>query len=190
MSAHSRPPEIIYGRKAAVTVGEDGDLLIEGLCANFKGIDRQQENFTKGAFRDGIKSFLAGPAALCWHHQTGKVLGKVLDLKEVPGGLWLKARVDGAVRTHPELATIYNQIKKGTLTGLSVGGFFKRVTTKAGRFISGADITEISVTGVPVHAHTTFAVVGGKALPDAIDTLDLLEVKLAVISCRLAAATR
>jgi HK97 family phage prohead protease len=190
MSTYSRSPEVVYGRKAHVTEGEHGDLIIEGMAADFAGLDRQGENFTAGAFQQGIKSFLEGSAALCFHHRPSQVLGKVLTLKEVRGGLWLRARIDGAIRHHPELATIYNQIKKGTLTGLSVGGFFRRVSTRAGQFINAVDLTEISVTGVPAHPRTSFAVVGGKGMPDAVDALDLAEVKLAVISCRLAAAAR
>jgi hypothetical protein len=38
--------------------------------------------------------------------------------------------VDGAIRSHPELGTLYQQIKNGTLTGLSLAGYFKRIGTK------------------------------------------------------------
>ncbi len=148
-----------------VTELEDGDLLIEGWAADFSGLDRQHENFAEGAFQRGIKSFLSGQAALCYHHKHDKVLGRVLDLEEVEGkGLRLRARIDGAVRKHPELGTIYEQIKRGTINALSVGGFFKRKMTEAGWKISDVDMTEISCTPVPMHTKTSFAVVAGKAL--------------------------
>lgn len=148
-----------------VTEEENGDLIIEGWAANFEGQDRQDENFTDGAFQRGIKSFLEGSASLCYHHDTGKCLGRVEELNEVEGkGLWMKARVDGAVAKHPELGVYYEQIKKGTLRALSVGGFFKRKLTAAGRKIAECDFTEISVTPVSVHPGTSFAVVAGKAL--------------------------
>lgn len=53
-----------YGGKAlsAVTL-DDGDMLIEGFCALFGGIDRQNEQFAPGSFRRAIKAFLGGPAA-------------------------------------------------------------------------------------------------------------------------------
>jgi HK97 family phage prohead protease len=150
-----------------VTELDDGDLIIEGWAATFDGVDRQRENFADGAFQRGIKAFLDGPASLCFHHKHEKLLGKVLDLEEVEGkGLKMKARVDGAIRTHPELGTLYSQIKKGTLTGLSVGGFFKRKLTELGTRITDMDFTEISVTPVPVHTAPSFAVVAGKALED------------------------
>jgi HK97 family phage prohead protease len=181
---------------------EDGDLIIEGYCVEYEGTDRQAENFTEGAFERGAKAFLEGSAPLCFHHKSEKVLGKVLDLREVPGrGVWMRARVDGAIRTHPELRTIYNQIKRGTLKGLSVGGFFKRKLTELGTRISDVDLTEVSITAVPIHAKPGFAVVAGKALElaaieyecenlewlrdelikrDTLRALDLIDIQLSV----------
>lgn len=143
---------------------ESGDLIIEGYAAVFEGIDRQGENFAPGAFQRGIKSFLESQAALCFHHKHDQVLGKVLDLREEGKGLKMRARVDGAIKTHPELGTYYQQIKSGTLNGLSVAGFFKRGHTGAGPRIIDMDFSEISITGVPVHTGPSFAVVAGKAL--------------------------
>jgi HK97 family phage prohead protease len=158
---------------------DDGDLLIEGYAAVFEGIDREGENFDPGAFDRGIKAFLDGQSALCYHHQFSKCLGKVLDLGVEEGkGLRMKARVDGAIRTHPELGTYYQQIKKGTLNALSVGGFFKRALTDAGKRIVNMDFTEISVTPVPVHPGTSFAVVAGKALASDVKVPDRLTADL------------
>lgn len=155
------------GNAPVVTELDDGDLIIEGYAAVFDGVDRQGENFIDGAFQRGIKSFLSGQRSLCYHHKHDKCLGQVLDLREEEGkGLKMKARVDGAIKNHPELGTYYQQIKKGTLNALSVGGFFKRKLTDLGYRIADMDFTEISVTPVPVHPGTNFAVVAGKALKD------------------------
>src|SRR6266851_3135291 len=100
-----------YGGKAlsAVTL-DDGDMLIEGFCALFSGIDRQNEQFAPGSFARGIKAFLAGPASLCYHHKPEKLLGRVIELVEIPGvGVKMRARVDGAIRKHPELGVLYEQ---------------------------------------------------------------------------------
>lgn len=143
---------------------DDGDLLIEGWAANFEGLDRQNENFTDGAFKRGIKSFLANGGPLCFHHKFDHNIGRVLELEEVEGkGLRMRARVDKQEPTSP-LHYIYNGIKKGSIRGLSVGGFFKRKLTEAGYRIADMDFTEISVTPVAVHPKTSFAVVAGKAL--------------------------
>ena len=152
-----------------VTETEEGDLIIEGYAAVFDGIDREGENFSEGAFDRGIKAFLEGQAGLCYHHKHDKLLGKVLDLNVEEGkGLKMRARVDAAIKKHPELGVYYDQIKRGTLNALSVGGFFRRKLTELGKRIVDMDFTEISVTPVPVHPGTNFAVVAGKALASDI----------------------
>lgn len=152
-----------------VTEADNGDLIIEGYAAVFEGDDREGENFVDGAFTRGIKDALTRPSGipLCFNHRHPSVLGKVLELVEEKGmGLKMRARVDGAIKTHPEMGTYYNQIKNGTLRALSVGGFFQRADTPVGPKIAECDFTEISVVPVPAHAGTNFAVVAGKALED------------------------
>jgi HK97 family phage prohead protease len=175
-----------YGGKASnVYELSDGDLIIEGMAADFSGTDRQGENFTDGAFQRGVKAFLDGPASLCFHHKHAMVLGKVLDLEEIPGrGLKMRARIDGAIKNHPELGVIYEQIKRGTLTALSVGGFFKRKMTAAGQRICDVDLTEISITGVPTHTSPSFAVVAGKALYSRSEAIDAVAAELAMVELR------
>jgi HK97 family phage prohead protease len=150
------------GQSQLVEVQDNGDLIIEGYAAVWEGDDRQGENFAEGSLSRGIKSFLEGQAALCYHHKHDKLLGRFLDLKEDGKGLKFKARVDGAIQRHPELGVYYEQIKNGSLRGMSIGGFFRRM----GKKITNCDFTEISVTPVPVHPGTSLAVVAGKALKD------------------------
>ena len=158
-----------------VTETDDGDLLIAGYAAVFEGVDREGENFVDGAFQQGIKAFLDGQAALCYHHKTDHGIGKVLKLEEHEGkGLWMEARVDHQPESSP-FRYIYNGIKKGTYNALSVGGFFRRKMTEAGRRIAKCDFTEISVTPVPIHPGTNFAVVAGKALKDMPSVPDGVE---------------
>ncbi len=153
------------GTEPVVTELENGDLLIRGYAAVWEGDDRQGENFMPGAFERGIKSFLNSQASLCFHHKHDHGIGRVLNLREDGKGLEIEARVDKQEPSSP-LYYIYNGIKKGTYTGLSVGGFFKRKLTEAGRKIADMDFTEVSVTPVPVHPGTSLSVVAGKALED------------------------
>jgi HK97 family phage prohead protease len=155
-----------------ITELDNGDLLIDGYAAVFEGDDREGENFADAStLEHGIKSFLNGQAGLCYHHKHDKLLGKVLHLGREEGkGMRMKARVDGAIRSHPELKTYYEQIKNGSLNALSIGGFFKRGIGALANKIVGVDFTEISVTPVPVHPGTSFAVVAGKALQDVTVT--------------------
>jgi HK97 family phage prohead protease len=159
------------GTAELVTVQDNGDLIIEGYAAVWEGEDRQGENFAQGAFQRGIKAFLDGQGALCYHHKHDKLLGRFLELGEDGKGLKFKARVDSAIQSHPELKTYYEQIKNGSLRGMSVGGFFRRMRDK----IVNCDFTEISVTPVPVHPGTSLAVVAGKALRDMPSVPDGVE---------------
>ncbi len=160
-----------------VVVEDNGDLTIEGYAAVWEGDDRQGENFAPGAFQKGTKAFLAGGGPLCFHHKHDQVLGQVTELEEDEKGLRMKARVDGETANHPVLSTLYNQIKKGTLKGLSVGGFFRRAMVEGKRRIADIDFTEISVTGVPVHTGPSFAVVAGKALLNDVEVPETPEVE-------------
>lgn len=146
-----------------VTELENGDLLIDGYAAVWEGDDRFGENFAPGAFANGIDSFLKGQAALCYHHQHDKCLGKVTELKEEGKGLHMQARVDFQPENSP-LRYLYNGIKKGTFNGLSTFGHFTRGFLDKARKIVGVDLMEISVTPVPIHPGTSFSVLAGKAL--------------------------
>jgi HK97 family phage prohead protease len=148
------------------TETESGDLLLEGLCVVFDSIDSVGDRFARGAFNRSVKAFLAGSAPLCFNHRSGAVLGRVLDLKETDAGIWMRARVDGAIRKHPELGTIYEQIKRGTIRGLSCGGFFSKIDTPTGPMIGTARIMEISATACPLDEKPSFTVVAGKALAE------------------------
>ena len=140
---------------------DDGALLIEGYASDF-GLDRENEAFEPGAFERGIKSFIETNAPLCYHHKRDVQLGEVVEAQTDDHGLKIKARIDP---TEPgtELRNIWNRIKAGSMKGLSVGGFFRRKLTDKGWRIHDVDLTEISVTPVPVNPRTTFAVVAGKA---------------------------
>lgn len=162
--------EFALGGKAlgdeAITVEENGDLIIQGYAAVWEGDDRQGENFMPGAFQRASKAFIAAGGPLCFHHKRDHVLGSVTSLEEDDKGLKFAARVDGAIQSHPVLGVLYQQIKSKTLRGVSVGGFFKRALINGKPKIADVDFTEISVTGVPMHTVPTFDVIAGKALAD------------------------
>src|SRR4051812_22202874 len=105
------------GKALASAELESGDLIVQGYCALWNGVDREGENFEPGAFKRGIKAFLEGHAALCFHHKPSQGIGKVLELREDAKGLLLRARVDKQDPSSP-LYYIYNAVKRGTYKGL------------------------------------------------------------------------
>lgn len=149
------------GADASVTELQDGDLLIEGWGANYD-IDREDEAFEEGAFRNALSKFLAGNAPLCYHHKMDTVIGKVVSAEPVAGkGIKLRAIVDKQNEASP-YHHIYDGIKRGRINGLSCGGIFKRDRTK--NKIVDVDLLEWSATPVSVGRGTNFSVIAGKAM--------------------------
>ena len=155
---------------------KEGDLLIRGIGANFE-MDRENEAFAEGAFDRGLKRFLDGEATLAYHHKHDHVLGRVLHAERVDGkGVELVARVDHQPENSP-LRHLYEQVEKGSLNALSCGGFFKRAEVGGKPRIVDVDLTEWSITGVPVGKGTNFAVVGKKALTQDINLPETPEIE-------------
>lgn len=134
---------------------ERGDLIVTGLAASFEGLDREGEQFLRGAFRDSIKRFLTQPsgAPLCFNHKKTQPIGQVLDLSETDEGLQFKALVAKQEPSSP-LYYIWDGIRRGIYKGVSVGGLFKRKLMEGGWRIVTADLTEISIAPVPMSTST------------------------------------
>jgi len=178
-------PQIEYGSKAlpldSVEELADGDLLLEGWAALFDGEpDRDGEVFDSRAFDKAISEFIEGTGALLFHHEKKTVLGRVLSLEKRPGGVWMRARVDGAIRDDNRLKTLYQQIKRGSIRSASVGGYFRR----AGKRITAVDLVEVSLTATPVgNRLSPLALVGAKALGDDYETR-LRRTELGILAAR------
>lgn len=151
---------------------ENGDLYIKGWASDFDP-DREDEQFEPGAFDVGVKSFMETNPVLLYNHRFGPAnalcLGQVevMERRPMPNGklgMWMEARVDHA-EPNTEARQVYNQIKRGTMRGLSVGGKFYRRMVDGARKIWKADIMEVSVTPVPANPRG-LATVGAKAFND------------------------
>lgn len=150
----------------AVSTDTDGDLIIEGIAADYS-VDRQDEAFLPGAFDDAVKAFIDAGGPLLYQHQDGMVLGQVLEMNPTPSGLAMKAVVPKPAEGSPML-DIYNKIKRGMIRGLSVSGRAFRKMTPSGPRIAKIDLTETSVTPVPVGPRALFGV-AQKAFPTDFD---------------------
>lgn len=145
-----------------LTEREDGDLIIEGLAADYS-IDRQGEAFAPGCFEKAIGKFLERGAPLMYHHQHDKQLGQVLDLQSRADGLFIKAIIPKPADGSP-LVDIYNKIKRGMMKGVSVFGSAERAMTPDGMRIVDTDLQEISITPMPVGPNSLIGV-AQKAFP-------------------------
>lgn len=148
--------------KARDAEREDGDLIIEGIAADYD-VDRENEAFLPGAFDSAIEKYLSAGGPLVYHHDTSQQLGQVLELSPGPEGLAIKAVVPRPTDGSP-LLDVYNKIKRGMIRGLSLSGRALKKMTEAGPRIAQIDIAETSVTPVPMGPRALFAV-AQKAFP-------------------------
>ncbi len=154
-------------------VQEDGDLIIEGLAADYSP-DRAGEAFVPGVFAKAIDKYLASGGPLMFHHKKDQQLGQVVRLSEDPSkGLLLKAIIPKPVGDS-SLADVYNKVKRGMMRGLSVYGTCTRERAPDGRVrITEVDLQEISVTPQQYGPNALFEV-AQKAFPDDFGCSDCL----------------
>lgn len=199
-------PFITEGKALEAQELQSGDLELSGYAVVWAGLDASGENFLRGALGKAIPGFLSGPASLAYHHQTGTVLGKVLSLEEDDYGVKLRARVDRQEPGSP-LLHLFTAVKRGTLKGLSLGGYFSRGGRGMGKMISDVlRISEVSITGVPQHPLTAAQAVEVKAMmgedrltrlrrdvaavEHACASADVLALRLAAYDAKLGRRTR
>lgn len=143
----------LTGKAIAASELASGDLEISGYCVVWNGLDAQGETFLRGALADAIPTFLERAGVLAWHHRPADFpLGRVLDMREDKIGVWFRAVLD-----RPDIGAptrwLYDAVKRGTMRGVSIGGFFgDRIT--AGPFGSAIHrvlrLTEVSLTTRPM----------------------------------------
>lgn len=193
-------PFTLDGKALSTTELQSGDLLLDGYCVVFDGLDASGENFLRGALKDASGPFLAGPAGLAFQHDAKTILGRVLSLEEDAKGIRMKARVDRQEPGSPHYH-LYDRIRRTKNVGLSIGGFFQRASTPFGRMIDRVlRLTEISVTWTPQHALTganaveVKAMMGGASELDALQALghrlDVAALRLDVAEIQASARTR
>lgn len=169
MTAH---PFISYGSKSLdVNELRSGDIEFSGYAVVWSGLDAAGENFVRGAVRDAIPDYLAGSAPVAFHHDGSKILGRVLEMREDHKGVFVRGRVDRQEPTSP-LYYVYDAVKRGSVRGLSLSGYFQRAATAAGRMISKVlRIVEVSLTPTAQHPLTGVHALEVKAMigePDAL----------------------
>lgn len=169
-----------------------GDIAFKGYAVVWDGLDAEGENFIRGAVRDAIPAFLAGSAPVAFHHDRSKVLGRILDMYEDRKGVFVRGRVDRQEPSSP-LWYVYNAVRRGSVRGLSLSGYFQRQPTPAGRMISKVlRIVEVSLTPAAQHPQTGVCALEVKALPQSqrareLDALRRVETELGLLKLRLSA---
>jgi HK97 family phage prohead protease len=178
-------PFTLQGKSLEATELQSGDIRLDGYCVVFEGLDSDGESFLRGALSSAAPEFLNGPAPLAWHHDAGKILGRVHSLSEDSYGVKMVGVIHKQAEGSP-LRYLYDTIRRGSgKVGLSVGGYFSRANTATGRMIDRVlRITEISATSRPSHPLTMATAVETKAIMGGAPTLADVERELAMLSLR------
>ena len=94
---------------------EDGSVTIEGM-ASTDSVDRVGDVVSADAWTKsgGLNNYKKNPIIL-FNHQYSKPIGKAVEIKTTPKGLYIKARISKASGDVGEL------IKDGVLGAFSVG---------------------------------------------------------------------
>lgn len=143
--------ESAFKVKELPTADEQIDsIYIEGY-ASTNDIDRAGDVVPASVWEAGIQNYLKNPIILAQHDHDDPI-GRMVEHKIDPKGLWIKARISAA-------AEIFNLIKDGVVTAFSIG--FRVLDAEYNSatelfVIKELELVEISVVSVPCNQNTIF----------------------------------
>lgn len=140
--------------------GDDG--LFSGHGAAFNNEDSYKDIIVPGAFKRSMEK--NAKVRMLWQHQSDKVIGKWLSMREDQNGLFMEGKLTKGVRLADEA---YLLMKDGAIDGLSIGfSVPKDGSERKGdiRYLKHINLHEVSVVTFP--ANEAARVSGVKSLED------------------------
>jgi HK97 family phage prohead protease/HK97 family phage major capsid protein len=141
---------------------EDGiqSIYIEGYASTID-VDRMNDVIPSSVWEKGLVNYLRNPIILSQHDHDDPI-GRMVDYKIDPKGLWIKARISAAAEQ------VYGLVKDGVVTAFSVGFRVIDAAYDAATelfVIKELELVEISVVSIPANQNTLFSL--SKAFSDA-----------------------
>lgn len=136
---------------------KSGDWIIEGI-ASTPHIDRENDIVMASAVKNALKSYKEMPVLRYQHKDP---IGKVLEMKYTPDGLYIKAKISNIQETKG----IWQLIKDGVIRGLSIAGKILKASKKKNddgkevRTIEKMELHEISIVDIPANSNSKLNVV-------------------------------
>jgi uncharacterized protein len=135
---------------------------IEGYAAAFNNVDLVNDVIVPGAFAKTLVE-RGSRVKLLWQHDTKQPLGKILEMKEDPRGLFFKAIISDTQAGRDALALL----RDGAIEGMSIGydpmdHEYMKVDGKVVRQLKQLRLHEISLVTMPANPEA-----GVTALKDA-----------------------
>lgn len=130
---------------------EDDEFFRFSGLASTHDLDRGEDRFEAGAFTESLKTITP---VILWVHQMREPIGVLEESKELPNGLFIKARL-------PKNDTLVSgrvmpQIKVGSVRSMSVGFEpldvrFETINERRIRVITKANLFEVSPVPIPMN---------------------------------------
>lgn len=142
--------------------GQIESILIEGY-ASTNDIDRSGDIVSTSVWELGLENYLKNPIILAYHDYT-KPVGRMVEHRPDPKGLWIKARISSAAEDN-----IFELVKDEVMTAFSIGFRVKDAEYNQALdvfLIKEIELHEISVVSVPCNQNTLFS------LSKAFDTAE------------------
>lgn len=126
---------------------DDEFFFFEGLAATFGNIDLVDDVVMPGAFIDTLSSLT--PKVL-WQHDSHSPIGMPDEIKEMDGGLFLKAKLPKADTFVS--GRVMPQVKVGSISAMSIGFSVDEFEIKDGvRILNKIKLFEVSLVTFPAN---------------------------------------
>lgn len=122
-----------------------GDGVLEAVITT-SSTDRHSENIITTGI--DTSNYMDNPVVLYGHDYEGLPIGKSLKLTEMKNKI--KARFQLAVEEYPFAATVYEMVKSGYLSAVSIGGVVRKWSDDY-RTIEEMEMVEFSIVPVPAN---------------------------------------
>lgn len=138
--------------KIKAVESEDKSYHFEGYGSTYGNADRDGDIMEKGCFTKTLKNNSVIP--LCLNHDINKFVGKA-ELMDTEKGLYVKGTLN---LNDSEAAKVYDLIKMGALTSMSIGFLVNdfipidKNTPYGAMKFTDVDLLEVSLVTVPANA--------------------------------------
>ena len=126
----------------------DEDGIFEGYASVFDVVDQGMDVVAKGAFTKSLGS--GRKVKLLWQHDSGKVIGKLDELREDERGLYVKGRLLKEIQLGREAMAL---MRADAIDSMSIGYRTVEAIPEAGgrvRKLTEIDLFEVSLVTFPM----------------------------------------
>ena len=96
---------------------QDAEGKFEGYVCTYDTLDDYGTIFQRGCFNESLAERMP---RVCWSHDWGEPIGRVIEVEDREEGLWVRAQLDDPDDV-PQARRAWSQLQSGTIVDLAVG---------------------------------------------------------------------